>query len=411
MSTFAAIAVVTATLRQMLLEVVQADVPGANVTTLRPSDAGPGLPTIGVNVFLFALHTNAAQRNRDLPVRRASGTTLQTPLVPLDLDYLITFYGEANGAAHLLAGSVMRALYARPFLDDASIAAAEATSGLHSGLAAQPDRVRLTPVALPLEEMSKLWSVFFQTSYALSVVFRAGPVLIEAGEAPAAAPPVLSRQITTSPLQRPEVTAVLDAADPAAPILPGATVAVLGRALAGAFTVVLLGGQEVTPASVSDTRLVVVLPAPLPAGSVGLAVRQDIPVGSPPMPRPGVESDGVVFVLHPLVTQPGGVTLGPVTGTGAAPRSAAVTVQVTPPAGAGQSASLELLDAAGTVAYAVAETPRTAASATLRFAVAGVAAGGYAVRVRVDGAESPVKPDATPGSPTLGQTVPRLVLP
>lgn len=38
----------------------------------------------------------------------------------------------------------------------------------------------------PLEEMSKLWSVFFQTPYSLSIGYRASVVSIEADERPRA---------------------------------------------------------------------------------------------------------------------------------------------------------------------------------------------------------------------------------
>ena len=414
MSTSQAIATVTAALRQRLLEVVQADVPGSSVTALRPSDAGPGLPALGVNVFLFALHVNGAQRNRDLPLRRSTGELTQLPTVPLDLDYLISFYGDANGAAHLLAGSVMRSLYARPILTDAMIAAAETGTPLHSGLAAQPDRVRFTPVSLPLEEMSKLWSVFFQTSYALSVVFRAGPVLVEADAATQTRPPVLTPQVTGTVLRQPLVTAVQDAADPGLPIGPGSTVAILGQRLAAASVTVSVNGLDVTPAAVADTRIVLTLPPALPAGSLGLAVRQDILVGQPGAPRPGRASDLAAFVLHPLLVRAGGVdaiTVTNLAGAGAAPRSATVAVGILPTVGAAQAASLELLDPAGAVAASVNASARTAGADTVSFAVANVPAGTYGVRVRIDGAESAVGADTTPGSPTLGQLVPQLVLP
>lgn len=192
MSGFQAPAAVTAALRQRLLDVVLHDVPTATVTSLRPADPGVGgIPSIGVNLFLFAAHISATQRNLDLPGRRSGGGLVQRPVVPLDLDYLVSFYGDENGVAHQLLGVVMRSLYVRPVLTPAMIAAVETpASGLHSRLADQAERVRLTPLPLPLEEMSKLWSVFFQTSYALSVAFRAGPVLVEAELDTAGAPPV-----------------------------------------------------------------------------------------------------------------------------------------------------------------------------------------------------------------------------
>jgi len=45
-------------------------------------------------------------------------------------------------------------------------------------LAQQIPPVKFTPVALTIEELSKLWTVFFQTAHALSITFTASPVLI-----------------------------------------------------------------------------------------------------------------------------------------------------------------------------------------------------------------------------------------
>jgi hypothetical protein len=46
---------------------------------------------------------------------------------------------------------------------------------------AQIENVKLTPISLSLEELSNLWSVFFQVPYALSVAYEAAAVLIEPG--------------------------------------------------------------------------------------------------------------------------------------------------------------------------------------------------------------------------------------
>ena len=49
-----------------------------------------------------------------------------------------------------------------------------------SDLAEQVERVRFSPVPLDLEEMSKLWGVFPNVPYTLSVAYRASVVLIDA---------------------------------------------------------------------------------------------------------------------------------------------------------------------------------------------------------------------------------------
>ena len=76
MSNYQAIATVTAALRQRLLETVPHDVPGATVTALRPAEPSQnGIPSVGVNIFLFAIHIDPAQRFRFI-LRRTSADHL-----------------------------------------------------------------------------------------------------------------------------------------------------------------------------------------------------------------------------------------------------------------------------------------------------------------------------------------------
>jgi hypothetical protein len=107
--------------------------------------------------------------------------------VPLNLSYLFSFYGnELELEPHRLLGSVVSAIHAQPRLLPQSIQRTlERESYLRdSDLAfqvAQVENVTLTPIGLSLEELSKLWSVFFQVPYALSVAYLASTVLIESG--------------------------------------------------------------------------------------------------------------------------------------------------------------------------------------------------------------------------------------
>jgi hypothetical protein len=71
------------------------------------------------------------------------------------------------------------------------------------------ERVRFTPAAMSLDELSKLWSIFFQTPHALSMVYHANVVLIEAQESGPSALPVLQRGQQDRGLE-----AVLDARTP-----------------------------------------------------------------------------------------------------------------------------------------------------------------------------------------------------
>ena len=93
MSNFLVIATVTATLGQVLRNVVRNDVNGAEVTSVDPANSN-GLPPTRVNVYLYQVLPNAALRNADLPTRRDDGSLMQRPNVALDLYYLLTFFGD-----------------------------------------------------------------------------------------------------------------------------------------------------------------------------------------------------------------------------------------------------------------------------------------------------------------------------
>src|SRR5687768_8333000 len=105
------IATVTATLRRTLQDVVNVDVAGAKVTTLRPDGLAAAAPSAGVNIFLYQVTPNAAQRNAGLPTRSSNATVVQRPRAALDLHYLLSFYGSETELEpqRLLAG-VTRAL-------------------------------------------------------------------------------------------------------------------------------------------------------------------------------------------------------------------------------------------------------------------------------------------------------------
>jgi hypothetical protein len=195
MSNYLAIATVTAVLRDLLQEAAGAAVPGATVITRRPekvNDDGQNKPL--VNIFLYRVAPNAAWRNTDIEIRypsdtepdnRARDRVEKRPQVPLNLNYLFSFYGnELELEPQRLLGSVVSAIHARPSLapEDVRSTVERERHLSKSDLefqVAQIEHVALTPIGLSLEELSNLWSVFFQIPYALSVAYEAAAVLIE----------------------------------------------------------------------------------------------------------------------------------------------------------------------------------------------------------------------------------------
>jgi hypothetical protein len=410
MSNHLAVAAVTATLRHNLQVVLDAEVSSftARVATVRPNAPSTDLPSPGINIFLFQVTPNAALRNADLPTRRGDGQPVNRPAAALDLHYLLSFYGDdARLEPQILLGCAARALHAQPVLTRESI---QATVGLSmfdfvadSDLASAIDLVRFTPTALSLEEMSKLWSVFFQSPYVLSVAYQAGVVLLDR-DVPVSAPlPVRSpANVYTAQSRIPVITQVLSQSAAAAPIvagqpiLPGYLLVLAGTQLQGPTTVVRLDGAD-TPATVGDEQITIPLPATLRAGTHGVQVVHELAMGTPPVPHSVIQSNLAAFALQPTVT-----------GTATA---SAVTLTVTPKVGKRQRVRLLLSPLPGTAgaSYAFDAPSRDVPAAPDEIAaivvpIAGVTAGTYLLRIQVDGAESPLGFDAGTGaynSPTV----------
>lgn len=402
MSNFRAIATVTATLQRALQSAVQGDIPGATVSTLRPSEgAGAGLPATGVNIFLYQVTQNPHRANADLPTRRAAGDIMQRPQAALCLHYLLSFYGdEAKLEPQRLLGSALALLHSQPLLTRAQIAAAVADQALvflkDSDLADQPDLVRFAMLPMTLDELSRLWSVLLQTHYVLSMAFEASVVLIERQLTPQSAQRIRAIGLAAVPMQHPFIRRVTSAAGEDAPILAGATLMIAGADLLGESTSVEIDSQPVLAASISADSVTLTLPPGIAAGPHALQVKQSIKIGTPATPRPGFSSNLASFVLQPQITKTLGaddITITNVQGAGPAPRSATITIKASPDIGAKQTAMLEML-VQRQVAFAFPAAARNASSDTLVFAVKNVPAGDYVIRIRVDGADSPLQLDA-----------------
>jgi hypothetical protein len=197
MSNYLAIATVTAALGRIVHAAAEASGVGSvGLDFGRPTAPGDGQTGRKVQLYLFQVSPNAALRNSDLPTRGPDGKLVDRPQAALDLHYLLAFYGSQQTLEpERMLGAVARNLHARPLLSRQAIQDAISSHPELTGsnLADAIERVRFTPAAISLDELSKLWSVFFQTPHALSVVYHANVVLIEAEESGPLALPVLRR--------------------------------------------------------------------------------------------------------------------------------------------------------------------------------------------------------------------------
>jgi hypothetical protein len=213
MSSPLAIATVTAVLRDLLNNgLIDHNIVGAlgsNVTVSAvPPDtipiAGPNAKT-QLNLFLHQVTTNSALRNAGLPSRDSNGARLGNPPLALDLHYILTAYGAEELHSEILLGFGMYLMHERPVLSRKAIRTAVAGNTVDTSilplayqslsaadLADQLEQIKITPVSMATEEMSKLWSAM-QAHYRPSAAYSISVILIEADKTTRSALPVLTR--------------------------------------------------------------------------------------------------------------------------------------------------------------------------------------------------------------------------
>jgi hypothetical protein len=410
-----AVATVTRALAHVVERAARKEVSGAEVLTARPEGA---VTEARIHLFLYQVSHDPHQRNGDLPSRTGSGTVRQRPTAALVLHYLLSFHGnERSLEPHRMLGAVARDLHAEPILTRGLVRSVSTGDLEASNLADAPDVVRVTPLPLNAEDLSKIWMMFSQIPYSLSVAYEARVVLIEAEEAPTPAPPVLRRgdedrgaETVLGPFP------LLDGYEigrPDAPLsgarLPSYPSAALGLRLRLRGS--NLGGDTVTvrfshPRFVDDLD-VVVPPADRTADEVRLVVPSDAAAEA----AWAAGLYGVtVRVTHgtttrasnalPLPFAPIVAAIAPPSPVAGAGTDLTLTVTSRPRIAAGQRATLFV----GGL-EAVAAVP-SAATDTLAFTFPAVpAVAGALVRLRVDGVESHVfREEGTPPALVLDDT-------
>lgn len=213
MSSPLAIAAVTAVLRDLLNNgLIDHNITGSlgsnvDVTAVPPDtiavDAAAARTQL--NLFMHQVTPNAGWRNEGLSSRDGRGTRLSNPPLALDLHYLLTAYGAAELHSEILLGYAMHLLHETPVLDRQAIRTAlsggtvpgailpPAFQALSAAdLADQVELIKITPMTMSTEEMSKLWSAL-QAHYRPTAAYHVSVVLIEAQRATRSALPVLTR--------------------------------------------------------------------------------------------------------------------------------------------------------------------------------------------------------------------------
>jgi Pvc16 N-terminal domain len=158
----------------------------ATVTALAPDRVGGGAEEKPhLNIFLYSVAPNtglsAASRQRTADATRQANT-----ITPLELHYLVSAYGAQDYQVEILIGYCLDLMRKSPEWSQESIASAlkalsnpdggrnvpAALAAMHSNnVAAQIDRVRITPHFMNADELAKLFSAL-QSRYRPSIAYR-----------------------------------------------------------------------------------------------------------------------------------------------------------------------------------------------------------------------------------------------
>jgi hypothetical protein len=405
MSNALAIAATTATLRNLLLSQVpllDSDLSDLEVTAQPLDLARKGITKSQVNLFMYQTVFNAAWRNMDMPRQMKPGE-FGTPPLALNLHYLVTAYGRGDNdndaVSHRVLGGTMSVLHDNPMLSRGDISIALP----NNDLAKQFERVKITPLSLDVEELSKLWMVF-QTQYRISVAYEVTVILIDSRANGVAPLPVLKRGDT----DRGVVTS------------PGAAPVLNALRLPRSQSAIRLGedatiqGEQLTTVDATLRFTSMRLPQPVEltptvgqkAGEIGVHI-PDETEDSNALSRwaPGFYTIALVVAkssIPPIVSNEISFALAPritVSSSSTGPGAVDVTVTCAPRLVNDQRVLLLFGDQQ--VEPTSITTPGDPTQPTsILFSLSGLVAGSYVVRLRVDGVDSiPVVYSGTPPLP------------
>lgn len=185
MSNYLSVATVTATLRQIVLQALQA-VPKVSgdvqVKTGRPENPSAGF--VGANLYLYRVAPNEALHHREPLSKRLPARVRRGPITVMDLYYVFSFYGdEKQQEPERFLGSVVMALHKQPSLTPELIQQTIANAGAESYLAEsdlqnQSEPVRFALQTLSADELTRIWGLFAQVTYAPSVFYKGSAVVL-----------------------------------------------------------------------------------------------------------------------------------------------------------------------------------------------------------------------------------------
>lgn len=414
MSTPLAIAAVTAVLKDVLNTSMTApdlsSIVGDVKVSAKPPDkliSQAGEELNALNIFLYQVTPNQGWRNAGLPARDSNGDRTGNPPLALDLHYLLTATAPRDIYPEIIMGFAMQMLHETGVLSRELIGKAlnplvppsDFIAHLQaSELAEQVEQIRITPAALTVDDISKLWTGF-QGRYRMSVAYMVTVVLIQTPRSTRSSLPVVTRNIAVKPFQQIVIDQI---ASDTAYAVAGSMLSITGTNLDDPNLQLLIDGADSTTmvTGSSATAVTVHLPSPLGsalrAGVLGVQIEHPVQFDLNVL-RPGTQSNLAPVVLHPTITElPVPVSNAEhVVIDGTTYADATLTLVLDPKVTKQQRVAV-LLNGTGTntLAYSFAAPTGNGIADTdidtdtVLIDVADVIPGTYLIRVTVDGAES-----------------------
>ena len=404
MSNDRAIATVTGVLQSRIRSVLDAaDLNSAASAITAPRDGA----SVGVYLHLYRVVPDASLQPLSFPTRRADGSAVRRPQLALSLHYQLSFVTSEDNVdfeAERMVGVVLAEFHARPNLSSEEIGDFTAAAGEDSvlgasDLAQQEHGVRVSMLAMDLEDQSRLWGMHNQSFHAMTVGLEVASVLIDDVVTPVVPLPVVRPAVTVvasgsieleearASTRRQPIVQIFAAGSPDTESL-----LLRGHGLAGDRTRIRIGEVELSPTldQVSDHEIRLPLDdaSGLRPGVHAVRVVHRVDLDPDPLGetwRDGGTSGSIAIALVPTLTP------GAVAADGA---DHLVTIAMVPAPTEDESMTLLLDGTAGEGHFRGRVVTGSAAGSNVQFRVPEIGAGTYRVRLIVEGATTLLATDS-----------------
>jgi len=318
-SDFSAIAGVSTTLKTLLVDQMETEVP----VILAPPDVPvSGAAGARVNLFLYRVTEDAQLKNQEI-LGAGNPADYGQPPLSLDLHYLITAYGstdEDDVDAQRILGDAMRVLHDHGMITEKLLRKKGDKADqpvLDPSLRDQFEKIKVYLDPISLEDLTKIWTALTKP-YRLSAAYSVGLVQIRGkslstipklvGEPPSRGPKVYFPSlhmpwIAELRLRRLEDLPEIERRVPYGRI--GDTLIILGRSLGHSDNRIMLGRADATAWITKrwHDRIEVVIPQDdlLQPGPQIATMIFDLMIGYPPEKHAGFPSNQAVFMLVPKI--------------------------------------------------------------------------------------------------------------